>query len=118
MRENAKRRVVGLEAAVSAMIANGIDKQSPEVATLKECLSKAKRSAEEPPVSAQLKGAQEFVERAQKRLDQHDAQRKVLEKELADGEARVQRCKRKRRRQNRFPHPQPSGAPKSRANKW
>ena len=62
---------------------------SPEVATLKECLSKAKHSAEELPVSAQLKGAQEFVERAQKRLVAHDAQRKVLENELA--EARVQR---------------------------
>ena len=91
MRENAKRRVVGLEAAVAAMIAKGIEESSPEVATLKECLSKAKRSAEEPPVSAQLKGAQEFVEREQKCLDQHDAQRRVLEKELAEGEARVQR---------------------------
>ena len=91
LRENAKRRVVGLEAAVAAMIANGIDEQSPEVATLKECLLKAKRSAEEPPVSAQLKGAQEFVERAQKRLVAHDAQRKALENELAEGEARVQR---------------------------
>ena len=79
-----------LEATVAA-IANGIDEQSPEVATLKECLSNTKRSAEEPPVSAQLKGAQEFVERAQKRLVAHDAQRKVLENELAEGEARVQR---------------------------
>ena len=33
LRENAKRQVVGLEAAVAAMIANGIDEQSPEVAT-------------------------------------------------------------------------------------
>ena len=65
MRENAKRYDCG------------IDEQSPEFATLKECLSKA------------LEGS--TVERAQKRLVAHDAQHKVLENELAEGEARVQR---------------------------
>ena len=40
---------------------------------------------------APVEGAMEFVERARKRLASHDAQRAVLEKELVDGETRVQR---------------------------
>ena len=89
--ESAKKRVLGLEAAISAMIANGIDERSSEVTSLKDSLAKAKRNAQEPSVSIQLKGAKEFVERARKRLVAHDAQRAVLEKELVDGETRVQR---------------------------
>ena len=51
-------------------------------------LAKAKRNAQEPSLSIQLKGAMEFVERARKRLAAHDAQRAVLEKELVDGETK------------------------------
>ena len=90
-RENAKKRVVGLEAAVAAMIANGIDEKSPEVVALKECLSKVKRSAEEPPISAREHRSLSRERRSV--LVAHEAQRKLLEKELAEGEARVQRLK-------------------------
>ena len=89
--ESAKKRVLGLEAAISAMIANGIDERSSEVTSLKDSLAKAKRNGQEPSASIQLKGAKEFVERVRKRLAAHDAQRAVLEKELVDGETRVQR---------------------------
>ena len=47
----------------SAMIANGIDETSL-VTSLKDSLAKAKRNAQEPSSSIQLKGAMEFVERA------------------------------------------------------
>ena len=89
--ESGKKRVLGLEAAISAMIANGIDETSSEVTSLKDSLAKAGRNAQEPSASIQLQGAKEFVERARKRLAAHDAQRAVLEKELVDGETRVQR---------------------------
>ena len=82
---------VGLKAAITAMIANGIDETSSEVPSLKDSLAKAKRNAQEPSASIQLKGAKEFVERVRKRLAAHDAQHAVLEKELVDGETRVQR---------------------------
>ena len=82
---------VGLEAAISTMIANGIDETSSEVTSLKDSLAKAKRNAQEPSASIQLKGAKEFVERVRKRFAAHDAQHAVLEKELVDGETRVQR---------------------------
>ena len=89
--ESAKKRVFGLEAAISAMIANGIDETSSEVTSLKDSLAKAKRNAQEPSLSIQLKGVMGFTERVRKRLVAHDAQRAVLEKELVDGETRVQR---------------------------
>ena len=86
--QEARFRIGG---SISAMIANGIDERSSEVTSLKDSLAKAKRNAQEPSASIQLKGAKEFVERARKRLVAHDAQRAVLEKELVDGETRVQR---------------------------
>ena len=67
--ESAKKRVFGLEAAISAMIANGIDETSSEVTSLKDSLAKAKRNAQEPSLSIQLKGAKEFVERVRKRRE-------------------------------------------------
>ena len=51
-RRCAKKRVCGLEAAISAMIVNGFD----ETSSLKDSLAKAKRNAEEPSLSIQLKG--------------------------------------------------------------
>ena len=59
-----------------------------------------------------VEGAQEFVERAQKRLVAHDAQRKALENELAEGEARVQRLQVLVEAPPQVPPPQPSGVPK------
>ena len=84
----------GLEAAISAMIANGIDETSSEVTSLKDSLAKAKRNVQEPSLSIQKKGG-DGVERARKRLVAHDAQRAVLEKELVDGETKVQRLEAK-----------------------
>ena len=43
--ESAKKRVCGLEVAVSAMIVNGFDETSSEVTSLKDSLAKAKRNA-------------------------------------------------------------------------
>ena len=63
--ESAKKRVCVLEVAISAMIVNGFDETSSE----------AKRNAQQPSLSIQLKGAMEFVDRARKRLAAHDAQR-------------------------------------------
>ena len=91
--ENARKQVSGLEAAIAAMIASGMDENSPEVTTLRGSLVKAKRNAQEAPIAVQVKGAQEFVDRAQKRLDTHDKLRRELEIELAEGQARLQRLR-------------------------
>ena len=66
-----------LEAAIAAMIASGMDENSPQVTILKGSLVKAKRNAQEAPIAVQVKGAQEFVDRAQKRLDAHDKLREL-----------------------------------------
>ena len=91
--ENARKKVSGPEAAIAAMTASGMDENSPEVTTLKGSLAKAKRNAQEAPIAVQVKGAQEFVDRAQKRLDAHDKLRKELEVELVEGQARLQRLR-------------------------
>ena len=44
-------------------------------------------------MAVQVKGAQEFVDRAQKRLDAHEKLRKQLEIELVEGQARLQRLR-------------------------
>ena len=49
--ENARKQVSGLEAVIAAMIASGMDENSPEVATLKGSLVKAKRNAQEAPIA-------------------------------------------------------------------
>ena len=99
--ESARKRVVGLEAAISAMLSNGLDEKSAEVRSLQDSLTKAKRSAQEAPLEVQMKGVQEFIERAQKRLAAHDAVRTELEKELVEGQARL------RMQVEAMPQPQP-----------
>ena len=76
------------------MIASGMDENSAEVTTLRLSLTKAKRNAQDAEVAVQVKGAQEMVDRAQRRLDAHDKLRKDLEVELAEGQARLQRLRR------------------------
>ena len=56
--ENARKQVSGLEAAIAAMIASGMDENSPEVTTLRGFLVQAKRNAQEAPIAVQVKGAQ------------------------------------------------------------
>ena len=85
--ENVRKQVSCLEAAIATTIVSGMDENSPEVTTLKGSLAKAKRNAQEAPIAVQVKGAQEFVDRAQKRLDAHDKLRRELEIELAEGQA-------------------------------
>ena len=92
--ENARKRVSGLEAAIAAMIASGMEEKSAEVTTFKGSLTEAKRDAQEALLEIQVKGAQEFVDRVQKRLETHDKVRKELEDELAKGKARLQRLRR------------------------
>ena len=53
----ARKQVSGLEAAIAAMIASGMDENSPEVTTLRGSLAKAKRNAQEAPLAVQVKGA-------------------------------------------------------------
>ena len=102
--ESARKRVAGLEAAISAMLSNGLDEKSAEIRSLQVSLTKAKRSAQEAPLEVQVKGAQEFIERAQKRLAAHDAVRTELEKELAEEQARLHRL---RMQVEAMPKPQP-----------
>ena len=102
--ESARKRVAGLEAAISAMLSNGLDETSAEVRSLQDSLTKAKRSAQEAPLEVQVKGAQEFIERAQKRLAAQDAVRTELEKELAVGQARLHHL---RMQVEAMPKPQP-----------
>ena len=61
--ENARKQVSGLEAAIAAMTASGMDENSPEVTTLRGSLVKANRNAQEAPIAVQVKGAQEFDDR-------------------------------------------------------
>ena len=57
----------------SAMLSNGLAETSAEVRSLQDSLTKATRSAQEAPLEVQVKGAQEFIERAQKRVAVHGA---------------------------------------------
>ena len=62
----AQKRVGGLEAAVVALAAVGtVD--GPEVQVLKQSLQKARRAAQERPITALLSQTEAFVERARKR---------------------------------------------------
>ena len=83
--EAAKKRVRALEAALAVLMESG-EPDSPEIKTLQKSLVVAKRAALELPVGVQLGQCEQFVERAKKRLTQHDEQRAALAKELADGE--------------------------------
>ena len=87
----AKKRVRALEAALAVLMESG-DPDSPEIKTLQKSLV-VKRTALELPLGVQLAQCEQFVERAKKRLTQHDEQRVTLAKELADGEARMERLR-------------------------
>ena len=85
----AQKRVGGLEAAVTALAAVGtVD--GPEVQVLKQSLQKARRAAQERPITALLSQTEAFVERARKRLQAHDAQKQLVQ-ELEEGEGRLSR---------------------------
>ena len=100
-----------LEAAIAATITSGMDENSPEVTTLKGSLVKAKRNAQEAPTAVQVKGAQEFVDRAQKRLDARDKLRRELEIELAEGQARLQRLRKQVEEEAKSPPAVPEPPP-------
>ena len=86
----AQKRVGGLEAAVAVLAAVGtVD--GPEVQVLKQSLQKARRAAQERPITALLSQTEAFVERARKRLQAHDAARQQLVEELEEGEGRLSR---------------------------
>ena len=57
--ESARKRVSGLEAAIAAMIANGMDENSAEVKSFRVSLTQAKRKVQEAPLEVQVKGAQD-----------------------------------------------------------
>ena len=88
----ANKRVRSLEAAY-AVLEKGGDTGPPEVKTLQTSLAQARRAAQEPPIEVQLSLCEQFVERAMKRLTQHDEQRAALAKEVAEGEARMERLR-------------------------
>ena len=90
--EAAKKRVRALEAALAVLMECG-EHDSPEIKTLQKSLVAAKRAAQELPVGVQLAQCEQFVERAKKRLLQHDEQRATLAKELSEGEARLERLR-------------------------
>ena len=90
--EEAKKKVSGIEAALAALASvattNGI-----EVQVLQDALRKARRAAQESPISVQIAQSESFVERAKKRLEAHDALRAELVAELDAWQARVTRLR-------------------------
>ena len=64
----------------------------PEVTMLRETMKKAQRAAPEPPNSNQVKGCEDFIARAEKRLVFYDQQRSKLS-DLEDGRNRLQKLR-------------------------
>ena len=88
----ARKRVEGIEAALGALAAVGtVD--GPEVQMLKECLAKAKRSAQERPFAQQISHTESCLERAKKRLTAHDAARQQFVTDVQESEARLKRLR-------------------------
>ena len=88
----ARKRVEGIEAALGALAAVGtVD--GPEVQMLKECLAKAKRSAQERPLAQQISHTESCLERAKKRLTAHDAARQQFVTNVQESEARFERLR-------------------------
>ena len=84
--------VEGIEAALGALAAVGtID--GPEVQVLKDCLSKAKRSAQERPLVQQICQTESYLERARKRLTAHDEARQALVTDVEESEGRLERLR-------------------------
>ena len=111
--EAAKQRVSGLEGALAALAAVGtVD--GPEVQFLKECLQKARRAAQERPITVLLSQTEAFVQKARKRLQVHDAERQQLVQELTESESRLSRLQEVARAQEAPvitpPHEQPDMA--------
>ena len=66
---------------------------------------KAKRNAQEAPIAVQVKGAQEFVDRAQKRLDSRQVAR------IAEGQAKLQRLRKQVEEEAKSPPAVPEPPP-------
>ena len=81
------QRVFQLEAALASFG----ETKSPEVTMLQESLKLAQRGTQERSVGVQLAQCEQFVVRAQKRLDSLDEERAKLVFELEEGQARLQR---------------------------
>ena len=90
--EAAKKRVDGIEAALGALAAVGTT-DGPEVQVLKDCLSRAKRSAQERPLAVQISQTESYLERARKRLTAHDAARQTLVTDIEQSEGRLERLR-------------------------
>ena len=65
--------------------------RSPEVQFLKDSLQKARRAAQERPITVLLSQTEAFVQRARKRLQAHDTARQQLVQELTGSESRLSR---------------------------
>ena len=90
--EAARKRVEEIEAALGALAAVGtID--GPEVHVLKDCPSKAKRSAQERPLVQQISQTELYLERARKRLTAHDETRQALVTDVEEHEVRLERLR-------------------------
>ena len=87
--QEARQRVSQLEAPLAVFG----DTRSPEVTMLQESLKLAQRAVQERPVGVQLAQCEQFVVRAQKRLDSLDEERAKLVSELEEGQARLQRLR-------------------------
>ena len=104
--EAAKKRVDGIEAALGALAAVGtID--GPEVQVLKDCLSRAKRSAQERPLAVQISQTESYLERARKRLTAHDAARQTLVTDIEQSEGRLERLRAAAAAADAIPRPRP-----------
>ena len=77
MAEEAKKKISGIEAALTAL-ASLVTTEGPVVELLQESLRKDKKTTQENPIAVQIAQSESFVERARKRLEAHAAFRAEL----------------------------------------
>ena len=104
--EAARKRVDGIEAALGALAAVGRT-DGPEVQVLKDCLSRAKRSAQERPIAVQISQTESYLERARKRLTAHDAARQTLVTDIEQSEGCLERLRAAAAAADAIPRPRP-----------
>ena len=74
---------------------------------LKDCLSRAKRSAQERPLAVQISHTESYLERARKRLTAHDAARQTHVTDTEESEGRLERLRAAAAAADAIPQPRP-----------
>ena len=89
------KKVSGIEAAYAALaaLASVGTTNGPEVQVLQDVFGKARRAAQESPISVQIAQSESFVERSKKRLEAHEALLAELVAEMEAGQVRVTRMR-------------------------